>query len=411
MIPDEAVIKLNVRTFDEGVRSHVLEAIKRIVEAEAQASGAPRRAGDHAARPLPARPQRSRRRSARARRRFRDALRRRTGRRDPADLGERGLRLLRQRVARAVDVLDGRRHRPRDLPRRRRRRGGWRSCRPTTTRASRRCSTRRSRPAWRRWSRPRRAWLARVASMPRRAARASTRRCCSSSTWRERSCSGSAAGLAGVRARLDLFGVVVLAVVVGLAGGITRDLLIGIPPQTFRDWRYLAVAGGAGLVTFVAHPRLARLERPILILDAAGLALFCVTGASTALDHRRRRRRGGRARRDHRASAAASSATSSCARSPSCSATGLYAIPALDRRRDRRRRGAEPARTASRSRSSAPPSASPSASPASTSTSTSPGRARRRTDVHIQRAPGSRWLMSRPCGDRARGRAGAGAAR
>jgi uncharacterized membrane protein YeiH len=96
---------------------------------------------------------------------------------------------------------------------------------------------------------------------------------------------GLSGGLAGVQARLDAFGVVVLAVAVGLAGGITRDLLIGIPPQTFRDWRYLAVAGGAGLVTFLAHPLLQRLERPVLVLDAAGLALFCVTGASTALDH------------------------------------------------------------------------------------------------------------------------------
>jgi amidohydrolase len=42
VIPDEAVIKLNVRTFDDGVRTHVLDAIKRIVNAEAQASGAPR---------------------------------------------------------------------------------------------------------------------------------------------------------------------------------------------------------------------------------------------------------------------------------------------------------------------------------------------------------------------------------
>ena len=96
---------------------------------------------------------------------------------------------------------------------------------------------------------------------------------------------GLSGGLAGVQARLDAFGVVVLAVVVGLAGGITRDVLIGIPPQTFRDWRYLAVAGGAGLVTFLAHPALERLEHPILVLDAGGLALFCVTGASTALDH------------------------------------------------------------------------------------------------------------------------------
>jgi hippurate hydrolase len=42
VIPDEATIKLNVRSFDEGVRKHVLDAIRRIVEAEAQASGSPK---------------------------------------------------------------------------------------------------------------------------------------------------------------------------------------------------------------------------------------------------------------------------------------------------------------------------------------------------------------------------------
>src|SRR5262249_47369340 len=41
VIPDEAVMKLNVRTFDEGVRKRVLAAITRIVNAEAAASGAP----------------------------------------------------------------------------------------------------------------------------------------------------------------------------------------------------------------------------------------------------------------------------------------------------------------------------------------------------------------------------------
>jgi amidohydrolase len=43
VIPDEAIIKLNVRTFDDGVRKHVLAAIERIVNAEAEASGAPRK--------------------------------------------------------------------------------------------------------------------------------------------------------------------------------------------------------------------------------------------------------------------------------------------------------------------------------------------------------------------------------
>ena len=97
---------------------------------------------------------------------------------------------------------------------------------------------------------------------------------------------GLSGGMAGVRKQLDLFGAMVLAVVVGIAGGTIRDVLIGIPPQTFRDWRYLAVAAGAGLLTAVAHPAINRLQRPIDALDAAGLALFCVTGAATALTHR-----------------------------------------------------------------------------------------------------------------------------
>jgi uncharacterized membrane protein YeiH len=97
---------------------------------------------------------------------------------------------------------------------------------------------------------------------------------------------GLSGGMAGVRARLDVFGAIVLAVVVGIAGGTIRDLLIGTPPQTFRDWRYLAVAAGAGLLTSLAHPAIDRLQRPIDALDAAGLGLFCVTGAATALAHR-----------------------------------------------------------------------------------------------------------------------------
>src|SRR4051795_8160562 len=94
---------------------------------------------------------------------------------------------------------------------------------------------------------------------------------------------GLSGGLAGVRAKLDLFGIVVLASVVGLAGGITRDLLIGIPPATFRDWRYLAATAAAGLVCFFAGRALERAERSVLVVDALGLGLFAVTGATKAL--------------------------------------------------------------------------------------------------------------------------------
>ena len=43
VIPDQAIIKLNVRTFNEDVRKRVLAAIERIVNAEAEASGAPKK--------------------------------------------------------------------------------------------------------------------------------------------------------------------------------------------------------------------------------------------------------------------------------------------------------------------------------------------------------------------------------
>lgn len=93
---------------------------------------------------------------------------------------------------------------------------------------------------------------------------------------------GLSGALAGIRSRLDVFGIVVLAIVVGVAGGITRDLLIGTP-QAFRDGRYLAAGVAAGLATIAGHRLLLRLERPVLVLDAAGLSLFCITGVSTAL--------------------------------------------------------------------------------------------------------------------------------
>src|ERR1700710_712707 len=72
--------------------------------------------------------------------------------------------------------------------------------------------------------------------------------------------------------------------ITALGGGIIRDVLLdSLPPATFSDWRYLAVAAGGGLVTFVFGPRLERLSRSITVLDAAGLSLFAVTGASKAL--------------------------------------------------------------------------------------------------------------------------------
>lgn len=87
-------------------------------------------------------------------------------------------------------------------------------------------------------------------------------------------------------ARLDVVGVLTLGTITALGGGILRDVLIGaLPPTTFGSWRYLAVAAGGSLLAFRFSQRLTRLWKPITVLDAAGLSLFAVTGASKALDY------------------------------------------------------------------------------------------------------------------------------
>jgi uncharacterized membrane protein YeiH len=89
---------------------------------------------------------------------------------------------------------------------------------------------------------------------------------------------------AGVKNRLDLFGVLVLSFAAGNAGGIARDLLIGaVPPAAISDWRYLGVSLLAGIVTFWWRAIIDRLSNPVLLFDAAGLGLFAVAGTQKAL--------------------------------------------------------------------------------------------------------------------------------
>jgi uncharacterized membrane protein YeiH len=90
---------------------------------------------------------------------------------------------------------------------------------------------------------------------------------------------------AAVAKRLDLFGVAFVGFVAALGGGILRDLVIGaVPPLAFADWRYAVVAVVASAAVFWLHPQLHRLRRTVLVLDAAGLGLFTVTGTLKALD-------------------------------------------------------------------------------------------------------------------------------
>ena len=90
--------------------------------------------------------------------------------------------------------------------------------------------------------------------------------------------------VAGVKHRLDLFGVLVLSFAAANAGGIARDAIIGATPAaSISDWRYLVVSILAGLLTFYRYSTLDRMRNPVLMFDAMGLALFAVTGTTKAL--------------------------------------------------------------------------------------------------------------------------------
>lgn len=85
-------------------------------------------------------------------------------------------------------------------------------------------------------------------------------------------------------ARLDVVGVVTLGMITALGGGVIRDILLdSLPPATFSDWRYLTVAAAGSVVAIVFARRLDRLATAILVMDAAGLSLFAVSGALKAL--------------------------------------------------------------------------------------------------------------------------------
>jgi uncharacterized membrane protein YeiH len=90
---------------------------------------------------------------------------------------------------------------------------------------------------------------------------------------------------AAMRANLDLLGLMVLAFATALGAGIIRDVLIGdTPPASLRDWRYSAVAFTGGAVVFFLHQFVQGVPGTlILVLDAAGLALFAIAGTQKAL--------------------------------------------------------------------------------------------------------------------------------
>lgn len=91
--------------------------------------------------------------------------------------------------------------------------------------------------------------------------------------------------LMGVRKRLDVVGMGVLAEITALGGGVMRDLILNVRPAAFQSLGYVLVPLAATAIVFFWHPHVARVMPAILVLDGAGLGLFCALGTLKALEY------------------------------------------------------------------------------------------------------------------------------
>lgn len=90
--------------------------------------------------------------------------------------------------------------------------------------------------------------------------------------------------LLAVHKHYDIVGMTVLGEITAIGGGVLRDLILGAtPPAAFTDSITFLLPIAAAAVTFFAHQYMNRIQAAVLVFDAAGLALFCVTGTTKAL--------------------------------------------------------------------------------------------------------------------------------
>jgi len=95
----------------------------------------------------------------------------------------------------------------------------------------------------------------------------------------------SSGALAAIRKKYDFIGVLVLAIVSGLGGGLIRDAIFiqAGPPLAVRNSNYFLVILAAFLLSMLFHTKLSRLKRTTLIVDALGLGAYGVVGCQAAL--------------------------------------------------------------------------------------------------------------------------------
>jgi len=87
-----------------------------------------------------------------------------------------------------------------------------------------------------------------------------------------------------VEHKADIFGIIVLATVVGVAGGVTRDVIFGKFPNSLSDPIYVGITVAIGVAIFFLFSHFKKRLGVWLIFDAVGLGVFSVVGATIAYE-------------------------------------------------------------------------------------------------------------------------------
>ena len=82
--------------------------------------------------------------------------------------------------------------------------------------------------------------------------------------------------------KADVFGIIVLATVVGVGGGVIRDVIFGRFPTAFSDPIYAVLTAITGVLMFFLFTKMKKQMNVWLIFDAVGLGVFSILGASIA---------------------------------------------------------------------------------------------------------------------------------
>ncbi|MDE0597642.1 MAG: putative membrane protein YeiH [Dokdonia donghaensis] len=89
--------------------------------------------------------------------------------------------------------------------------------------------------------------------------------------------------LTAMRKKLDVFGILIIALVTSVGGGTLRDILIGKTPVSWMlNMTFVYVIFGATLVAIIFRSYLKYVRRSLFLFDTIGIALYTIAGVQIA---------------------------------------------------------------------------------------------------------------------------------